>query len=123
MLFFFTTPKSTSRPSIENMFRLCLKMSRLKNANGTVSGRELRMMPGYSHDSNCAARIRYMKMKALLHDGADVVVARPGRGVGEQGDLALPPVAIDARRTLARLPFHDRAERHAAVFGRRHAHQ
>src|SRR3954447_12228394 len=32
-----------------------------KSANGTVSGRERRMMSGMLHDSNCAARIRYMK--------------------------------------------------------------
>ena len=32
------------------------------SANGTVSGSDSRIVIGCSHDSNCAARIRYMKM-------------------------------------------------------------
>ena len=34
------------------------------SANGTVSGNARRIVIGCSHDSNCAARMRYMKMKA-----------------------------------------------------------
>ncbi len=60
MEFFFTTPKSTSRPSAEKMFSDCRVMIIDNNANGNVSGNESRIVMGCSHDSNCAARIRYM---------------------------------------------------------------
>ncbi len=33
------------------------------SANGSVSGNDSRIVTGCSHDSNCAARIRYMKMR------------------------------------------------------------
>src|SRR4051812_3021865 len=61
MEFFFTTPNSTKRPSADIKFKLCLKMSSDRIANGTVSGSEIRMMNGYIQDSNCAAKIKYMK--------------------------------------------------------------
>ena len=59
--FFFTTPNSTSRPSAEKMFSDCRKMMIDSSANGSVSGSDSRIVIGCSHDSNCAARIRYMK--------------------------------------------------------------
>ena len=58
--FFFTTPNSTSRPSPEKMFSDCWKMMSESSANGSVSGSDSRIVTGCSHDSNCAARIRYM---------------------------------------------------------------
>src|SRR5687767_408607 len=41
-------------------FSPCLNRTSDKSANGTVSGNDIRMMIGYSQDSNCAARIKYM---------------------------------------------------------------
>ena len=60
--FFFTTPNSTRMPSIEKMSSDDLSISSEISANGTVSGSASRIVIGCSHDSNCAARIRYMKM-------------------------------------------------------------
>ena len=44
------------------MFSDCWKMISDSSANGSVSGNDSRIVTGCSHDSNCAARIRYMKM-------------------------------------------------------------
>jgi len=41
-----------------------LKTSSEMSANGTVSGSEIKIVMGCSHDSNWAARIKYMKTKA-----------------------------------------------------------
>ena len=43
------------------MFSDCWKMMSDISANGSVSGSDSRIVTGCSHDSNCAARIRYMK--------------------------------------------------------------
>src|SRR4051812_38247409 len=61
MEFFFTTPNSTNSPSADIKFRLCPNKMSEMSANGTVSGSEIKMMNGFSQDSNCAAKIRYMK--------------------------------------------------------------
>ncbi len=42
------------------MFNDCPKMMIDSSANGSVSGSDSRIVMGCSHDSNCAARIRYM---------------------------------------------------------------
>ena len=49
-------------PSIVKMSSDWLKISSETSANGTVSGSASKIVIGCSHDSNCAARIRYMKM-------------------------------------------------------------
>ena len=59
--FFFTTPNNTSRPSAEKMFSDCWNTMIDSSAKGSVSGSDSRIVIGCSHDSNCAARIRYMK--------------------------------------------------------------
>ena len=43
------------------MFSDCRKMMIDSSAKGSVSGSDSRIVIGCSHDSNCAARIRYMK--------------------------------------------------------------
>ena len=43
----------------------CPRMRSEINANGTVSGSASRMVIGCSQDSNCAARMRYMKMNDI----------------------------------------------------------
>ena len=73
--FFFTTPNSTSSPSAEKMFSDCLKMMIDRSANGSVSGSDSRIVTGCSHDSNCAARIRYMKISDS-DEGEDEVLRR-----------------------------------------------
>ena len=50
------------QPSAENMLSDWSKMSSEISAKGSVSGSESRIVIGWSHDSNCAARTRYMKM-------------------------------------------------------------
>ncbi len=60
--FFFTTPNSTRTPSIVKMSSDCPKITSEMSAKGTVSGSASRIVIGCSHDSNCAARMRYMKM-------------------------------------------------------------
>ena len=52
-------------PSIVKMSSDCRSISSETSANGTVSGSDSRMVIGCSHDSNCAARIRYMKMNDI----------------------------------------------------------
>ncbi len=47
------------------------------NANGSVSGNDSRMVTGCSHDSNCAARIRYMKTSDSRNAVTKFCAARP----------------------------------------------
>jgi hypothetical protein len=54
-------PKRSRMPSAEKMFRRCPAMSVESRANGTESGSVSRIVTGWMNDSNCAARIRYMK--------------------------------------------------------------
>ena len=75
--FFFTTPNSTSRPSAEKMFSDCWKMMIDSSANGSVSGSDSRIVIGCSHDSNCAARIRYMKTSDSTNASTKFCAARP----------------------------------------------
>ena len=75
--FFFTTPNSTSRPSAEKMFSDCLKMMIESSANGRVSGSDRRIVIGCSHDSNCAARIRYMNTSDSMNASTKFCAARP----------------------------------------------
>ena len=75
--FFFTTPKSTSRPSAEKMFSDCRVMMIDSSANGSVSGSDSRIVIGCSHDSNCAARIRYMKISDSANAIRKFCAARP----------------------------------------------
>src|SRR4029079_6477003 len=58
--FFFTTPHRTRIPSIVKMSSDDLRKISDTSANGTVSGSDSKIVIGCSHDSNCAARIRYM---------------------------------------------------------------
>jgi len=58
--FFFTTPNNTRMPSMVKMSSDDFKKSSDTSANGTVSGSDSRIVIGCSHDSNWAARIRYM---------------------------------------------------------------
>ena len=62
MAFFFTTPNRTMIPSIDRIDSDWWNISSDRSANGTVSGSEIMIVTGCSHDSNCAARTRYMKM-------------------------------------------------------------
>ena len=61
MAFFFTTPKSTSMPKREYRLSVPPASHRDKNANGTDSGRDSRMIAGWPRLSNWEARIMYMK--------------------------------------------------------------
>ena len=58
-------PNSTRMPSTEKMFSDWPKISSDSRANGKVSGSASKMVNGWIHDSNCAARIKYMKMNAM----------------------------------------------------------
>ncbi len=49
-------------PSAEKMLSDWPKMTIEMSANGSVSGSDSRIVTGCSHDSNCAASTRYMKM-------------------------------------------------------------
>ena len=49
-------------PSAEKMLSDWPKMTIEISANGSVSGSDRRIVTGCSHDSNCAASTRYMKM-------------------------------------------------------------
>ena len=60
--FFFTMPKSTRMPSDEKMLIDWFRTTIDRSANGTVSGSASRIVIGWIQLSNCAARIRYMKM-------------------------------------------------------------
>jgi hypothetical protein len=60
--FFFTTPKSSSRPRPEKMFTVCPITSSERMPKGTASGSVSRMVMGWMNDSNCAASTMYMKM-------------------------------------------------------------
>ena len=48
-------------PNAENMFSVCPAMAVESSANGTASGSVSRIVTGWMNDSNCAAKIRYMK--------------------------------------------------------------
>ena len=61
--FFFTTPKRSSRPRPEKMFTDCPVKSSERMPNGMASGSVKRIVTGWMNDSNCAARIMYMKTK------------------------------------------------------------
>ena len=75
--FFFTTPNSTSRPSAEKMFSDCRKMMIDNSAKGSVSGSDRRIVIGWSHDSNCAARIKYMNTSDSRNASTKFCAARP----------------------------------------------
>ena len=55
-------PNSTRMPSAEKMLTDWFSTTSDSSANGTVSGSDSRMVIGWTQLSNCAARIRYMKM-------------------------------------------------------------
>ena len=48
-----------------------------RSANGSVSGSDSRIVIGWSHDSNCAARIRYMKTSDSRNAVTKFCAARP----------------------------------------------
>ena len=83
--FFFTTPNSTSRPSAEKMFSDCRNTMIESSAKGSVSGSDSRIVIGCSHDSNCAARIRYMNTSDSTNASTKFCAARPSslRAAGE----------------------------------------
>jgi hypothetical protein len=62
MAFFFTTPKSSSRPRPEKMLTVCPVISRLKIPNGIESGSVSKIVTGWTKLSNCAASTMYIKM-------------------------------------------------------------
>ena len=64
MAFFLMTANSTRMPSAEKMFSDCPSKMSERIAKGRVSGSARRMVMGCSQDSNCAARVRYMKTMA-----------------------------------------------------------
>ena len=55
----------------------CPKMMIDSSAKGSVSGSDVRIVTGCSHDSNCAARIRYMKMSERPNARRKFCAARP----------------------------------------------
>ena len=59
------------------MFSDCRKMMIDSSANGSVSGSDSRIVIGCSHDSNCAARIRYMKTSDSTNASTKFCAARP----------------------------------------------
>ena len=74
-------------PSAEKMFSDWPKMTIEISANGSVSGSDSRIVTGCSHDSNCAASTRYMKIerqRERLQEraGGAIELARPA---GEAG--------------------------------------
>ena len=74
--FFLTTPKSTSRPSAEKTFSDCWNTISDSSANGSVSGRDSRIVTGWSQDSNCAASTRYMKISDRANAVRNAVAVR-----------------------------------------------
>ena len=59
------------------MFSDCWKTMIERSANGSVSGSDSRIVIGCSHDSNCAARIRYMKISDKAKARMKFCAARP----------------------------------------------
>ena len=59
------------------MFSDCWKTMIDRSAKGSVSGSDSRIVIGCSHDSNCAARIRYMKMSERTNASTKFCAARP----------------------------------------------
>ena len=59
------------------MFSDWLKIKIASSANGSVSGSDSRIVIGCSHDSNCAARIRYMKTSDSTKASTKFWAARP----------------------------------------------
>jgi hypothetical protein len=59
------------------MFSDCPVMMIESSANGSVSGSDRRIVIGCSHDSNCAARIRYMKTSESTNAIRKFCAARP----------------------------------------------
>ena len=59
------------------MFSDCRVMMIDSSANGSVSGSDSRIVIGCSHDSNCAARIRYMKTSDSTNAIRKFCAARP----------------------------------------------
>ena len=75
--FGFTTPNNTWMPSMVKMSSDDFKKISDTSANGTVSGSDSRIVIGCSHDSNCAARIRYMKISDSAKAIRKFCAARP----------------------------------------------
>ena len=59
------------------MFSDWWKMMIDSSAKGSVSGSDSRIVIGCSHDSNCAARIRYMKTSESTNASTKFCAARP----------------------------------------------
>ena len=59
------------------MFSDCRVMMIDSSANGSVSGSDSRIVTGWSHDSNCAARIRYMNTSDSTNAIRKFCAARP----------------------------------------------
>ena len=75
--FFLTTPNRTSSPSAEKMFSDWRNTMIDSSAKGSVSGSDSRIVIGCSHDSNCAASIRYMKTSDSRNASTKFCAARP----------------------------------------------
>ena len=102
------------------MFSDWWKMISDSSANGSVSGSDSRIVTGCSHDSNCAARIRYMKMNdsAIAVRNALAVRfnsrERPAKSARYSGGIQFAAAASISllRRALRRARQHVRGERH-----------
>ena len=72
------------------MFSDCRVMMIDSSANGSVSGSESRIVIGCSHDSNCAARIRYMNTSDSAKASRKFCAARAelARSAGEPRAVA-----------------------------------
>ena len=82
------------------------------SANGSVSGSDSRIVTGCSHDSNCAARIRYMKIERQQDRGEKrrrgaVQLARAAREVGRD----IPAAMLSSRAASAIALLHRRLRR------------
>ena len=67
------------------------------SANGSVSGSESRIVIGCSHDSNCAARIRYMKTSDSTNASRKFCAARASSRDRPANRVAVPgPISSDS---------------------------
>ena len=112
--FFLTTPNSTRMPEHREDVQRLPNISSDISANGTVSGSASKIVIGCSQDSNCAARIRYMKMNASPNA---MQKAPPVRLISldwPNGDEAVLRAAASSPRPPSRAPRPPRPSRRPA---------
>ena len=73
------------------------------SAKGSVSGSESRIVTGWSHDSNCAARIKYMNTSERYEGNQEVLsgTAQLARAAREARAVPGPMFSASAERCIA----------------------